>query len=55
MPTKLFSPADFLDWQARIELLHTDVTPRFLHARICYEVKNLPVHRFKTDTHHMLA
>lgn len=29
----------FLQWQDRMEIVHNEATPRFYHARICYEVK----------------
>ena len=46
---RFFSPCDFLDWQTRIEELHTEVMPRFLHARICYEVKRFKKTMLKHD------
>ena len=44
---KYFTPKQFLEWQERIEQIHLDVMPRFLHARICYEVKRFHKHQLK--------
>lgn len=48
MSKKKHSVEDFLIWQTRIEQLHKDVMPRFLHARICYEVKQHYMQRQRT-------